>query len=194
MAGKTRKTHVHGARSAKQLSMATWPDFDRLFAANNGVWGGCWCTFFHTTGKFDSKAYDGNRRRKHSLVVEGHAHGTIVYCGTEPVAWCQFGPKEELVRIDGRRGYSPTAEDAWRITCLFISRAHRRMGFADMAVAKAVDAMKKLRVKSVEAYPVEGRLSATFLWSGTPELFERAGFSRVGPLGKNSWIYSLKTR
>gem|GEM_PF-1700300 len=24
-----------------------------------------------------------------------------------------------------------------------------------------------------------------------PELFERAGFARVGPLGKKSWVYSL---
>ncbi len=150
--------------------------------------------YFHSTGGFDSKDYAGNRRAKRSLVKEGRAHGTIVYCGEDPVGWCQFGPKEELPRVDSKKGYMPTAIDAWRITCLFISRSHRKRGFADLAVRKSVKAMKKLGVENIEAYPVEGKLSASFLWSGTTELFEGAGFSRIAPLGKKSWVYSLKTR
>ena len=148
--------------------------------------------FFHRPGTFDSNAYASNRAAKHELVTEGRAHGTIVCCGKDPVGWCQFGPREELPRIDGKRGYVPTAQDAWRITCLFISRGHRRMGFAELAVRESVLAMRKLGVSNVEAYPVEGKLSASFLWSGTPDLFEGAGFSRVGPLGRKSWVYSLE--
>jgi GNAT superfamily N-acetyltransferase len=107
------------------------------------------------------------------------------------VGWCQFGPKAELPRIDTRKNYVQTAEGAWRITCLFISRGHRRKGFARYALKESVKEMKSLGVRSVEAYPVEGERSATNLWSGTPALFESLGFSRVRPLGKNSWIYSL---
>jgi len=150
--------------------------------------------FFHRLGKFDSRAYARNRAAKHTLVEDGKAHGTLVYCGGDPVGWCQFGPKEELPRIDGKKGYTPTSDEAWRITCLFISRGHRRMSFAEQAVRDSLAAMKKLGVRSVEAYPVEGKLSASFLWSGTPELFEGAGFTREGPLGKKSWIYSLRLR
>ena len=148
--------------------------------------------FFHTAGRFDSRAYTRNKRAKRALVERGSAHGTIVYCGADPVGWCQFGPREELPRIDRKRGYRPTSDEAWRVTCLFVSRGHRRMGFADLAVLGSVAEMKRLGVKRVEAYPVEGKLSASFLWSGTPELFERAGFTRVGPLGRKGWVYSLE--
>ena len=150
--------------------------------------------YFHKPGRFDSKAYAENRRAKRELVRDGNAHGTIVFCGAEPVAWCQFGPREELQRIDRKRGYNPTSPEAWRITCLFVSRGHRRLGFADLAVRKSLATMKRLGAKSVEGYPIEGKLAASFLWSGTPGLFERAGFVRVGPLGKKTWIYSLKLR
>jgi hypothetical protein len=183
--------HVHGPSSCTQLSTSTWPDFERLFASNGGVWGGCWCMFFHSPGNFDPKAYERNKDGKHELVMKRRAHGTLVYCGNDPVGWCQFGPKEELPRIDRKRGYTPTSERLWRITCLFIEPGHRRSGFARVAVAESVKAMKKLGARTVEAYPVEGKSSANFLWAGTPHLFEGAGFSRVSPLGKKSWIYSL---
>jgi len=188
---KAEPRHKHGPHSSVQLSQKTWPIFDRLFAANGGVWGGCWCTFYQRTGHFDANAYEGNRRAKRKLVKEGMAHGTIVLCGEDPVGWCQFGPREELPRIDTRKNYAPTAEDAWRVTCFFVSRGHRQQGFGELALTESISAMRKAGVRSVEAYPVEGERSATLLWSGTPALFEKAGFSRVGPLGKNSWVYSL---
>lgn len=76
------------------------------------------------------------------------------------------------------------------MTCLFISRGHRRMGFAELAVKESVEAMKKLGVRTIEAYPVEGKRASSFLWSGTPEIFEASDFNRVGPLGKTSWLYA----
>jgi len=147
--------------------------------------------FFHSLGGFDAKAYEANRDAKHALVQQGRAHGTLVYCGGEPVGWCQFGPREELGRIDRKRGYAPTAANPWRITCFFVAPGHRRSGLAKLAVLESVKAMKRLKVKTIEAYPVEGGSGATFLWAGTPRLFEGAGFSRTGPLGRKSWIYSL---
>ena len=147
--------------------------------------------FFHSPGSFDAKAYEANRTAKHALVEEGRAHGTLVYCEGEPVGWCQFGPKEELGRIDRKRRYVPTAEDPWRITCLFIAPGHRRSGLARLAVKESVKAMERLKATTIEAYPVSGESGATFLWAGTPGLFEGAGFSKVGPLGRKSWIYSL---
>jgi GNAT superfamily N-acetyltransferase len=185
-------THRHGEISSAPLSPKTWPDFERLFASNGGVWGGCWCMFYHKPGRFDSKAYDLNKETKHSLTLEKKAHGTIVYCGGEPVGWCQFGPQEELARIDRKRGYKPTAKRPWRITCLFIAPGHRRSGLAKFAVRQSIKTMKSAGAQTIEAYPAEGERSATLLWSGTPHLFEGAGFSKVGPLGKGSWTYSLR--
>ena len=148
--------------------------------------------FFHMQGKFDSKAYEENKAAKRRLIAEGRAHGTIVFCGSDPVGWCQYGPKEELPRIDKKRKYKPTSPHPWRVTCLYIAPGHRRSGLATFAVKESVKAMAKAGVRAVEAYPVEGKRSATLLWSGTPRLFEEAGFSRAGPLGKGSWIYALR--
>ena len=150
--------------------------------------------FFHSPGSFDAAAYDRNKKIKKVFVKWGEAHGTLVYCGADPVGWCQFGPREELRRIDSKRNYLPTSEDAWRVTCLFTDRHHRRSGIAGVAVERSLDAMGRLGVKHVEAYPVEGSVSASMLWSGTPGLFEKHGFKRVRPLGKSSWIYSTELR
>ena len=147
--------------------------------------------FFHSPGSFDARANEKNRAAKRALVKRGAAHGTIVYCGDDPVGWCQFGPKQELGRIDRKRGYLPSSDHPWRITCLFTAPGHRRSGLARFAVAESVKAMEKLGAEAVEAYPVEGESSSPFLWAGPPALFEGAGFSRSGPLGKKSWIYSL---
>jgi len=187
-------SHTHGGIYSRQLTEETWPDFEKLFAASGGVWGGCWCMFFHQQSKFDSKAYAKNREAKRQLTADGRAHGTVVYCGSDSVGWCQYGPREELPRIDRKRGYRPTSPHAWRVTCLFIAPGHRRSGLATFAVKESLKAMKKAGVSSVEAYPVEGERSATFLWSGTPKIFEEAGFSKAGPLGKGSWIYTTQLK
>ena len=150
--------------------------------------------FYHRPGRFDPKAYDENREAKRLLTSEGRAHGTIVFCGRDPVGWCQFGPKGELLRIDGKRGYEPAFPNAWRITCLFVAPGHRRLGLATYAVKESVGAMKRAGVEAVEAYPVEGERSATLLWSGTPRLFKEVGFDKAGALGKGSWIYALRLR
>ena len=183
--------HAHGELSSAQLTPETWADFEKLFASNGGVWGGCWCMYYHRPGKFVSSAYERNREAKHALVKEGGAHGTIVYCGREPVGWCQFGPGEELARIDKKRGYAPTAEDPRRITCLFVAPGHRGSGLARLAIAESVRAMRELGVRTIEAYPVEGESEASSLWAGTPQLYESAGFSQVRRLGKRNWIYTL---
>ena len=33
--------------STKPLDASTWPAFSRLVEVNNGVWGGCWCMWYH---------------------------------------------------------------------------------------------------------------------------------------------------
>jgi len=127
--------------------------------------------FYHTTQGWSRRSARQNREEKELLVRSGKSHGVLVYDDEDeqPIGWCQFGRKEELPRVDGKRGYTPVAKNAWRVTCLFISIGHRRMGFAELAVKESVEAMKKMGVRTIEAYPVEGRRAASFLWSGTPE-------------------------
>src|SRR2546426_9192931 len=47
--------------SVRELGSATWPDFERMVEKHNGVWGGCWCTFFHLTPSL-AKQWSGKHR------------------------------------------------------------------------------------------------------------------------------------
>jgi GNAT superfamily N-acetyltransferase len=178
--------------TTEELSESTWKDFEDLFERNGGVWGGCWCTFYQAPRGSGWSSGASNREKHRELLGRGKSHGVIVLDGSEPVGWCQFGPREELPRIDGRRGYSaPDGFEVWRVTCFFVDKGHRRQGVARAALGAALKTMEKSGVKLVEGYPTEvgkKRTSATLLWSGTPALFEAFGFKRAKKLGKSSWI------
>ena len=117
--------------ATKDLSKKTWPDFVRLFSQKNG-WDFCWCMHFHRpcglpkSQWLRTRAERGvrNRREKKELVDCGLSHGILVYAKGEPVGWCQYGPREELPRIDNRRKYRGLAPKGdtklWRITCFAV--------------------------------------------------------------------------
>ena len=175
----------------KELSATTWVDFERLFEKHSGVQGGCWCMFYHVTEGWSKRSPQQNKVEKRVLVNNGKAHGMLVYHEGKPVGWCQFGPSKELPRIDNMRSYKRSRErELWRITCFFTDRDYRRNGVASEALRSALHFMKEHGVKVVEAYPVDvrKRRSSSMLWNGTPELFEAAGFTKVGRLGKGQWV------
>jgi hypothetical protein len=83
------------AYSSKELSPTTWPDFEALFAKHNGVWGGCWCMFYHTKGKFLIKGHGpDNKKATKAFVQKRRTHGIVVYSGKTPVGWVQYGTKQ----------------------------------------------------------------------------------------------------
>jgi GNAT superfamily N-acetyltransferase len=175
----------------EEFSAATWKDFEELFQKNGGVWGGCWCTFYKVPRGSPWRAGPGNREKQKELLLRGRAHGVIVLDAGTPVGWCQFGPKDELPRIDGRKGYVSPKEDFWRVTCFFVDKAHRRKGVARTALSAALRSMETSGAKLVEAYPVESgrkKTSATLLWAGTPSLYSAFGFRKVRKLGRSSCV------
>ncbi len=145
--------------------------------------------YYHTTQGWSRRSARQNREEKEHLVRAGKSHGVLVYDDDteQPVGWCQFGPREELPRIERKRGYKDTGEDSlWRVTCFFIDKEHRRMGVAREALRAALEVMKRMGAKTVEAYPLEGRerYPSSFLWAGTKHLFSRFGFRETRKLGK----------
>ena len=173
----------------KPLDTTTWDDFAAAVERNNGVWGGCWCLGFHE--KLGDAEY--NRAGKQERVREGRTHAALVYDGKDCVGWCQFGPTDELPRIKHRKAYEAGLRELpdWRITCFFVDKKRRRDGIAAAALQGALDEIGRLGGGTVESYPedVEGRkTSSSFLYNATVALFERHGFERVRPLGKNHWV------
>jgi hypothetical protein len=187
---KTENTY-----SSKELSPTTWPDFEALFAKHNGVWGGCWCMFYHTKGEFLIKDHaPENKKAKKALVKRRRTHGIIVYSERTPVGWVQYGPRPELPRIDGSRTYRGLSLDSkgrrlWRITCFFVDRNNRRKGVAGFGLNAALASIKKKGGGMVEGYPsTKPAKGASLMWSGTVSMFEGAGFDIASQLGKSSVV------
>jgi len=88
----------------KPLTPATWEAFAALAQKHNGVWGGCWCTYFHPDfPERQQQRPDDNRDLKHRLVEEGKAHAALIFDGEVAVGWCEYGTPEELPSIYHRR-------------------------------------------------------------------------------------------
>ena len=198
------------AYTTKELSTRTWRDFEELFSQGNG-WDHCQCIHFQRPCPLAKDQWlrsraertVRNRREKRELVKRGRAHGILVYANREPVGWCQYGPREELPRIDSSRNYRGLAlqqgsMNIWRITCFVVSRKHRRRGVAAAALRATLESIKKKGGGLVEAYPLiewdklrrceirrRGRAPSfgNVSTHGTVSMFERQGFKTVAPFG-----------
>lgn len=183
----------------KELSPATWPDFEDLFSRGNG-WDFCWCMHHHRCRPLPltEKLRRAERSRanypdKKRLVVEGRSHGILVYASDEPVGWCQYGRAEELPRIDddpNYRGHAPAdRERLWRIPCFVVDKRFRRQGIGNAALKAALASIKAQGGGLVEAYPVVDWAGASFgnvSTHGTVSMFRKQGFKKVAQFGKRN--------
>lgn len=188
-----------GSYTIRPLGPDTWDAFAALAEKHNGVWGGCWCTWFHPRRKIHCPDVEPGRPYKELLVREGRAHAALVFDGDVAVGWCEYGPPAELPNIYHRKqvetdSYKPPD---YRLTCLFVDRDYRRTGVAAVAVRGALDLIAQAGGGVVEAYPQDTqgkKVSASFLYNGTRTLFEKAGFDFVRDKGKNSTVMRKKIR
>jgi hypothetical protein len=179
--------------TVKPLGPGTWDDFARLAGRHNGVWNGCWCTWFHTMAAEKERDAQANRSLKERLVNEGRAHAALVFDGDLAVAWCEYGTPQELPNIYHRKEYEASLDRLpdYRLTCFFVDRKYRRKGVCAVALDGALDLIAQAGGGLVEAYPhdIQGqKTSASFLYNGTRTLFERAGFSYIRPKGTKNCV------
>lgn len=140
------------------------------------------------TGPSGQRNASRDRKAKRALVEEGASHGIIVYSDGEPVGWCQYGPGEELPRVDRSVLYrkvpsAPRGERIWRITCFWVQREHRGQGVAGAALGAALDSIREQGGGVVEAFPAR-RKGFPADWTGTLPMFEKEGFAVVAPYGR----------
>jgi hypothetical protein len=175
----------------RALSPATWDAFAGMVERHNGVFGGCWCTWFHTMSAEKERTYDANRSLKKGLVDEGRAHAALVCDGDEVVAWCQYGPPEELPNIYHRKQYEEELDllPDHRITCIFVDKRYRRQRLSAVALRGALDLIEAAGGGIVEGYPHDtGGKKKSVLYNGTRTLFERAGFEYVRSKGTGNCV------
>lgn len=178
------------------LSPSTWDAYAGLAERHNGVWGGCWCTWFHLYPEPPERRELGNREFKHSLVDQGRTHAAVVFDGDEAIAWAQFGPVAELPNIHHRKQWEKEVVDLpdYRVTCLFVDRRYRRQGMASVAVRGALGLIAAAGGGLVESYPhdlpPEKKTSSSFLYNATRTMYEQLGFTYLRPKGKGNCVMS----
>jgi hypothetical protein len=59
------------AYEIKALTAETWQAFEDLAGRRNGVFGGCWCIWFHPDGPERGQGAEANRALKRQYVEEG---------------------------------------------------------------------------------------------------------------------------
>jgi len=185
----------HDGYTIKALTPNTWDAFADLAERHNGVWNGCWCTWFITASAEKDHTAEGNRVLKKRRVEEGTNHAALVFDGDRAVAWCEYGTPEELPNIYHRKEYEEglTRRPDYRLTCFFVDRSYRRKGVAGVALRGALDLIAAAGGGVVEAYPQDTagkKTSASFLYNGTRQMFEDAGFRYDRPKGKNNCVMS----
>jgi GNAT superfamily N-acetyltransferase len=175
----------------KPLDPDTWEAFARLAERHNGVFGGCWCTWFQTLHSEKTYTAEGNRALKQRLVNEGRAHAALVFDGDEAVAWCEYGTPEELPNMYHRKEYEANLDTLpdYRITCLFVDKKYRRQGLTAVALRGALELIAQAGGGVVEGYPHDtGGQKVSVLYNGTRSLFEQDGFSYVRPKGTRNCV------
>ena len=183
----------------RALTPETWPAFDDLVLRHNGIFGGCWCTYFQPSCADRLPGAEGSRTMKREYVESGLAHAALVMDGEEAVAWAEFGTPEELPNIHHRKQYDKEkdADPDYRITCVFVDRRYRRRGLTEVAIRGALDLVAQQGGGLVEAYPHDlthqtKKMSSSFLYNGTRRLYERLGFTYVRPKGLKNCVMSIR--
>jgi GNAT superfamily N-acetyltransferase len=175
------------------LTPDTWAMFDAMVVRHSGIFGGCWCMYFHPDSAERGNGAEGNRAMKKLYVERCVAHAALVIDDDEAVAWAEYGTPAELPNIHHRKQYDAEADltPDYRVTCIFVDKRYRRRGLAEMALLGAVDLIANDGGGIVEGYPHvpgEKKMSSSFLYNGTRAMYERCGFDFVRPKGLKNTV------
>jgi GNAT superfamily N-acetyltransferase len=174
------------------LTLERWPDLERLFGSR-GACAGCWCMWWRQTSKeFESCKGETNCGLLRQLTAGGEPPGILAFDGPTPVGWCSVAPREKFPRLERSRTMKRIDDKpVWSLVCLFVDKRYRKQGISVELARAAVDWAAGRGAKIVEAYPSvpgSGRTADVFIYTGLPQIFERAGFQVAArPTGKR-WI------
>ena len=165
------------------LTSVNWKQFETLMGEKGGC-GNCWCMYFRLSYKvFQENKPDGNKKMMKQLVNKGQPQGLIASLNKQPVGWIALAPREDYMKIENSRVFKRIDDKpVWSITCFFIRKEFRRMGFSQQLIQGAMDFAKRKKIKTLEAYPAipySEKVPYPFLWVGVLSSFIKNGFKIV---------------
>ena len=160
-----------------------WNDLVKLFG-KAGADGGCWCMYWRLSQK-EYRLGDRDQRKRllKSLVEQGNPVGLLAYHNETPIGWCGLGPRESFKRLERSR-YLRRVDDkpVWSIVCFFIKPNYRRLGVASALIKSAKEYAVERGAPALESYPIlewGSKVTRSSAYTGTVEMFEKAGFQKV---------------
>ena len=152
---------------ARALDAETWADFEKLADANNGVWGGCWCTWYHAEHARGGDTPGSRRNAKAQLVRDA-----------QPTRHCPIGASPASSQARGiavqvrRQPRSKARSNRSRSSAEGLSRVIRTTRKADGVLR--FFSMARYRRSNVSASSGHGRSASTSGWSPAPSGKRRA--------------------
>lgn len=174
----------------RPVTSANWADFEALFEASGGP-KHCWCMVWRR-----SPAEAGNQAGafRKSLIAERVARkepiGILAYDAGKPVAWCSVAPRAAHRPTMARVLDGDEDRNVWSLVCFFVRRPQRGQGIMRALIAEAGRYAKREGATVLEAYPVE-RDAPSYRFGGFTDVFDAAGFRRVGEAGLRRKVYRL---
>ncbi len=181
----------------KPLTLDTWNAFAALVDRHEGIFGGCWCIWFHPDCEEHGRGLEADRARKREQVERGEEHAALVLAGGRAVAWCEFSTPGKLRDIRPHPGHRSAGLDLpdYRLTCLFVDKEYRGRGLSELALRGALDLIAREGGGVVEGDPQDlsdgRRVGDSFRYKGTRALYERAGFTYDRPKGTHHTVMRL---
>ena len=152
-------------------------DFYRLHGdCNDAGWCACAAWWVPSWDGWPERTDAENRAVREALFARGEHDGLLAYVGSEPVGWCQLGPRDRLAKLARQFALEPDP-GAWAVTCFLVAPAWRGKGVAAALLAAAAGRARQGGAARLEAFPKRGAgLAADDLWNGPEGLLRAAGF------------------
>jgi GNAT superfamily N-acetyltransferase len=165
--------------TVRPLTPDLWPALEDLFA-DSAVCNRCWCMYWRIGAAYRKKPDKTNKAAFKEIVKNGPPPGLLAFDGDVAVGWCQLTPRDQVPELD-RAWRLKRIDDVpvWSITCFYVRKGYRKRGVTSVLIGAALKAAKQAGAPSLEAYPLERRLSPSSTSTGIVTTFERAGFKTV---------------
>jgi len=171
------------------LTSATWGDLEKLFG-QRGACGGCWCMSWRLArSDFLKQKGEMNRKALKALVDSGEVPGILAYAEGQPIGWCAVAPRGSFPRLERSRVLKPVDnKPVWSVVCFFVAKPFRGKGVSVRLLEAVVNYVREQGGLIVEGYPIEPtknwRSPDSFLYTGLPSAFRKAGFVEVARRSK----------